>query len=54
MVEVCYVKLVYHGFRNYSTYSIALDKSGYRDDIFLISPQKHMLWVIIRSASQKY
>ena len=29
---------------------IATDKRGY-PHIFLISPQKHMLWVLIRSAS---
>ena len=27
------------------------DKSGYQVNIFLIFPQKHMLWVLIRSAS---
>ena len=31
--------------------SIGLDKSEYLVNIFLISPQKHMLWVFIRSAS---
>ena len=30
---------------------IGLDKSGYKVNIFLISPQKHMLWVLVRSAS---
>ena len=30
---------------------IGLDKGGYPVNIFLISPQKHMLWVLIRSAS---
>ena len=30
--------------------TIGLDKSGYQVNIFLISPQKHMLWVLIRSA----
>ena len=30
--------------------SIGLDKGGYNVNIFLISPQKHMLWVLIRSA----
>ena len=29
---------------------IATDKRGYPHNIFLISPQKHMLWVFIRSA----
>ena len=29
---------------------IGLDKSGYRVNSFLISPRKHMLWVLIRSA----
>ena len=28
-----------------------LDKGGYLVSIFLISPQKHILWVLIRSAS---
>ena len=28
---------------------IGLDKRGYQINIFLISPQKHMLWVLIRS-----
>ena len=30
---------------------IATDKRGYPHNIFLISPRKHMLWVLIRSAS---
>ena len=30
---------------------IGLDKGGYPVNIFFISPQKHMLWVLIRSAS---
>ena len=30
---------------------IVLDKRGYHVNIFLIFPQKHMLWVFIRSAS---
>ena len=33
---------------------IALDKSGYQVYIFLISPRKHMLWVLIRSASVRH
>ena len=32
-------------------YSIVLDKRGYEVNIFLISPWKQMLWVLIRSAS---
>ena len=28
-------------------FCIALDKTGYHDTVFLISAQKHMLWVII-------
>ena len=32
---------------------IATDKRGYPHNIFLISPQKHMLWVLIRSAWKK-
>ena len=31
----------------------ATDKRGYPHNIFLISPQKHMLWVLIRSASAR-
>ena len=34
-------------------YFIGLDKSGYQVYIFLISPRKHMLWVLIRSASAR-
>ena len=33
------------------TSSIGLDKSGYQVNIFLISQRKHILWVLIRSAS---
>ena len=29
---------------------ISLDKNGYQVNIFLISPQKHMLWVLIKRA----
>ena len=32
---------------------IGLDKGGYPVNIFLISPRKHMLWVLIRSASAR-
>ena len=32
---------------------ISPDKSGYQENIFLISAQKHMLWVLIRSASRE-
>ena len=32
---------------------IATDKRGYPHNIFLISPRKHMLWVLIRSASAR-
>ena len=32
---------------------IGLDKSGYQVNIFLISPRKHMLWVLIRSPSPR-
>ena len=32
---------------------IAADKRGYPHNIFLISPRKHMLWVLIRSASSR-
>ena len=30
---------------------IGLDKSGYQVNNFLISQRKHMLWILIRSAS---
>ena len=33
--------------------AIGLDKSGYQVNNFLISHQKHMLWVLIRSASAR-
>ena len=33
--------------------TIATDKRGYPHNIFLISPQKHMLWVLVRSASAR-
>ena len=33
---------------------IGLDKGVYPVNIFLISPQKHMLWVLIRSASTRH
>ena len=33
---------------------IGLDKSGYQVNIFLISPRKYMLWVLIRSASVRH
>ena len=32
---------------------IGLDKSGYQVNSFLISRRKHMLWVLIRSASAR-
>ena len=34
----------------HNLFAIGLDKSGYQVNIFLISPRKHMLWVLIRSA----
>ena len=37
--------------RNTRTFLIGLDKSGYQVNIFLISPRKHMLRVLIRSAA---
>ena len=33
---------------------IGLDKSGYQVNIFLISPQKPMLWIFIRSALARH
>ena len=35
-------------------YIIATDKRGYPHNTFLISPRKHMLWVLIRSASVRH
>ena len=35
-------------------HDVGLDKSGYQVNIFLISPRKHMLWALIRSASNEY
>ena len=35
-------------------YYKGLDKSWYQVDIYLISPQKHMLWALIRGASNEY
>ena len=35
-------------------YYISLDKSGYQVNIFLISQQKHMLWVLIRSTLERF
>ena len=44
-----------NNFHRYCAYvellHIGLDKGGYPVNIFLISPRKHMLWVLIRSAS---
>ena len=37
--------------QNYMAGSIGLDKSRYQVNTFLISRRKHMLWVLIRSAS---
>ena len=37
---------------NYARF-IGWDKWGYPVNIFLISPYKHMLWVLIRSASPR-
>ena len=33
---------------------IVTDKRGYQENIFLISPGKHMLWVLIKSASVRH
>ena len=33
---------------------IALDKSGYQKNVFLIFSGKHMLWVLIRSTLQRH
>ena len=37
-----------------SAVSIPPDKSVYPHSIFLISPQKHMLWVLIRSTWMRW
>ena len=37
----------------YDILHIGLDKGGYPVNIFLISPRKHMLWVLIRSTSPR-
>ena len=36
-----------------SSISLGLDKNGYLVNNFLISRRKHMLWVLIRSASPR-
>ena len=38
---------------NCETWTIGIDKGGYPVNIFLISLLKHMLWVLIRSASPR-
>ena len=35
------------------TMNIGLDKSEYQENSFLITRRKHMLWVLIRSASAR-
>ena len=35
-------------------FNMALDKRGYSGNIFLISPQKHMLWLLIRSTMMRH
>ena len=37
--------------KNSAALNIGVDKSGYQVNIFLISRRKHMLWVLIGSAS---
>ena len=44
---------VVYFYQNVSIF-IAPDKRWYPDSIFLISAQKHMLWVLIRSAQYDY
>ena len=43
----------YHTCLKIWTCPIGLDKSWYQVNIFLISPRKHMLWVLIRSPSPR-
>ena len=43
--SICSVK----NFRLFYNFNIGLDKSGYKVNIFLISPQIHILWVIRRA-----
>ena len=43
-----------HSSRKEGISVIGLDKGGYLVNIFLISPQKHILWVLIRSASMRH
>ena len=38
----------------FKTTGITPDKRWYPHNIFLISPQKHLLWVLIRSASLRH
>ena len=38
----------------FHTENVGLERSGYQVNIFLISPRKHMLWVLIRSASLRH
>ena len=45
--KIFFLKIIYINFL------IGQDKSGYQVDIILISLQKHMLWVLIRSASAR-
>ena len=43
-----------NAFKLCGMFVIGLDKEGYPVNIFLISPWKHMLLVLIRSASHTY
>ena len=38
---------------SYNDIYIATDKRGYPHNTFFVSPRKHMLWVLIRSASAR-
>ena len=46
-------KLGYITYGDLIKHPIGLDKGGCPVNIFLISPRKHMLWVLIRSASAR-
>ena len=49
--EMAYYKLSHLDLHCLQRYLIGLDNSGYQVNSFLISQRKHMLWVLIRSAS---
>ena len=52
-VEGCILSLVRIPFKAFALAGIGLDKGEYPVNIFFISPRKHKLWVLIRSASAR-